>query len=107
MQPLIYGYMRVSQDANDQQIMRMERDLRASAQDRGYDFGRIFYEHVPGSHAAFDTLTAELRRADAHYVIVPSFHHLAMSLILQNSMLARLEQDANAEVLELSDLSGS
>ncbi|MGH3624788.1 MAG: recombinase family protein [Sciscionella sp.] len=101
MQPLIYGYMRVLHDADDQQVMRMERALRACATDRGYDFGTIFYEHVPGSHAAFDELTAELQRADAHYVVVPSFDHLAMSVILRNCMLARLEQDANAEVFEL------
>jgi DNA invertase Pin-like site-specific DNA recombinase len=107
MQPLMYGYMRVSHDADDQQVMRMERELRASAKDRGYDFATIFYEHFPGSHAAFDELIAELQRADAHYVVVPSFDHLAMSAILQNSMLAMLEHDADAEVLELSELSGT
>lgn len=63
----------------------------------------IFYEFVCGSHEAFEELNRELQRVDAHHVVVPSLRHLAKHRILQNSMLFRLEYEANAEVLELSD----
>ncbi|MGH3623296.1 MAG: hypothetical protein ACRDQ5_16110 [Sciscionella sp.] len=43
---------------------------------------------------AFNELTAEPKRADARFVVVPALHHLAMSVILQNSMLNHLEREA-------------
>jgi DNA invertase Pin-like site-specific DNA recombinase len=101
--PLMYGYMRVSHDADDRDVMRTERELRAFAQDRGYDLGTIFVEHVSGSHKAFNELATTLHRADAHHVVVPSLCHFARNEILQHQMIERLEHDANAEVFELAD----
>ena len=103
MQPLMYGYMRVSCDADDRDVMRMERELRAFASGRGCHLGAIFVEHVPGSHQAFDERTPPLHRADAHHVVVPSLSHFARNEILRHHMIERLEQDANAEVFELAD----
>lgn len=103
MKPLAYGYMRVSSDVDDHVVRELEQRIRRFAQERGFCFAAIFYEFTPGSHEAFDELTSELQRADAHHVIVPSFSHLAINSILRESMRDRLEHNAGAKVLELSE----
>jgi hypothetical protein len=99
--PLAYGYMRVPCDIPDDKVQRMERELRRSADGKGLFLTAIFSELVCGAHDAFNDLLQELQRTDAHYVIVPTFRHLARSVMLQNCLLTRIEFDAHAEVFEL------
>jgi DNA invertase Pin-like site-specific DNA recombinase len=101
LQPLAYGYMRVPGDVPDEKVHRLERQLREFAVGHGLYFVSFFFEFSCGSREAFEELTLELQRADAHYVVVPSMRHLARSVLLQNIMLAELEHDARAEVLVL------
>ena len=103
LSPLAYAYMRVPCDIPDDKIRRMEYELRRHAVDLGFCFGTIFYEFNCGQFDAFDELMEELLRADAHHVIMPSYRHIARSMILQNSLLTRLEFDAQAEVHVLAD----
>ncbi|MFD8492277.1 recombinase family protein [Amycolatopsis sp. NPDC059657] len=103
--PLAYGYMRVPCDIPDDKVRRMEHELRRCAERQGWYLVTIFSELDCGRHEAFDELTLELQRADAHYVIVPTFRHLARNAVLQNVLLARLEFEAGAEVLELVETS--
>lgn len=99
MKPLSYGYLRVTNDEEDGEICRMERDLQIFAEDEGLCLATIFYEYNSGSRAAFAELTEELSRADAHHVIVPSLAHLSSHQMLRDSMLTHLELHASAQVL--------
>jgi hypothetical protein len=99
--PLLYGYMRVPCDIPDAKVWRMEHEMKRYAEREGFCFATVFYEFTCGVFDAFEELLAELQSAEAHHVIVPTLRHLARNRLLQNSLLARLEFDAAAEVLEL------
>jgi hypothetical protein len=101
--PLAYGYMRVPRDVADDKVRRMEYELRRFAEHQGFCFATIFYEFNCGLFDAFYELIQELQRADAHEVVMPTYRHLARSMMLQNSLLARLEFDADANVHVLVD----
>jgi hypothetical protein len=104
--PLAYGYMRVPCDIPDDKVRRMEYEMRRFAAGKGLCLTAIFSEFVCGAHDAFNDLLVELQRTDAHYVIVPTFRHLARNVMLQNCLLTRLEFKAHAAVLELVDTTG-
>ncbi|MBI3685819.1 MAG: recombinase family protein [Actinobacteria bacterium] len=99
MKPLMYGYVRVADEAQDDEINQTEGALRSFADTEGYCYATTFYEHQSGSHAAFEELTEELQRADAHYVVVLSLDHVSRHPLLRSHMLRRLEAHANALVL--------
>lgn len=101
MKPLMYGYMRVDGDEPDDDIRRTERQLRALAEVEGYCFAGLFHEY-DASRSTFAELIEELKRAEAHYVVIPSLRHLADNHLLRSIMLAQLEREAHALVLELS-----
>ncbi|MGH3564653.1 MAG: recombinase family protein [Pseudonocardia sp.] len=94
--PLIYGYLRVTDDLDDHAIRRMERGLHLLAETKGFCFAMTFHEYQSGYHGVFDELTRELQRAQAHHVVMPSLGHLAHHPILRDLMLTRLARDANA-----------
>lgn len=98
MKPLIYGYPRITDDLDDRQVCRMERGLRKLAKTEGFRFATTFHEYQTGYLGAFDELTRELQRADAHHVVVPSPGHLSGHPLLRETMLTRLARDADARV---------
>jgi hypothetical protein len=99
MKPLMYGYMKVASDTSDDELNRAELRMRCFADVEGFCYAATFFEYDNGSHAAFYELSHELRRAEAHHVIVPSLSHISAQPLLLNHMLQRLELDANAHVL--------
>jgi hypothetical protein len=103
LQPLAYGYMRVPSGIPDAKVRRMELKMRRFAEHKGFCLAATFYEFQCGVFEAFYELVEELQRAEAHYVIVPTFRHLARNRLLQNSLLTRLDFDAHAEVFELME----
>lgn len=103
LRPLAYGYMRVASESDDTAIRTIENSLKDYAEAHGFDFATIFHEFQSGSQAALDELIEELQRADAHTVIVPSLTDISPHPMLRSRRLDRLEDDAQAEVLELSD----
>ncbi|MGH3564558.1 MAG: recombinase family protein [Pseudonocardia sp.] len=98
MKPLIYGYLRVTADLDDHAIRRIERGLHLLAETKGFCFATTFHEYQPGYHGAFDELTRELQRAQAHHVVAPSLGQLAHHPMLRGLMLTRLARDENAHV---------
>jgi hypothetical protein len=96
--------MRVPCDVDDHAVRDTERKLRDHAERHGFEFATIFHEFQSGISDGWDELTTELQRSDAHHVIVPSLSHVSLHPILRSIRLERLEEDAKAEVLELSDL---
>lgn len=106
MKPLACGYIRISGGVENHQVNQLrENEFRNYASTHGYDLGTVFTEKHAGSQEAFDELITELKRADAHHVVVPSLYHFSRSEITRNQMLDRLRREANAETVELSDYS--
>jgi len=104
VKPLMYGYMRVASEAEDDDVERIERGLRSFADAEGFCYAITFFEYQSGSHAAFEELAQELKRSEARHVVVPSLAHLSAHPILCGHMVERLELDANARVFESGDL---
>jgi DNA invertase Pin-like site-specific DNA recombinase len=99
--PLAYAYMQVPCDIPDEKVRRMEHEIRCFAERKGWCLAAIFSEFVCGAHDALNELVRELKRADAHYVVVPTFRHLARNPLLLNILLMRLEFEGQAEVFEV------
>lgn len=101
VKPLIYGYVRLHGGEPDADVRQMELDLKDYAETEGYCFATIFRDDDSGTCAAFDELIAELKRAEARHVVVPSLAHLSSHPVLLNQMIQRLEQEADAQVFDL------
>jgi hypothetical protein len=71
------------------------------ASEVGLCFAATFHESTQGDGAAFAELTAELKRAEAHHVVVPSLDHLAGQTIPRDVLIAKLAHDAEAQVLTI------
>lgn len=96
MEALIYGYVRDElAEGHSQELEDAMCSLAASA---GMCFAATFHESTTGDGTAFAELTAELRRADAHHVVVPSLDHLAGQTIPRDILIAKLAEDAEARV---------
>jgi len=98
MKRLMYGYLRLTDDLDDQAIQQMERGLRDLAEAEGFCLATTFCEIQNGWHGAFSELTEELKRAEAHDAVVPSLDHISRHPILRDHLLTRLEHDAQAQV---------
>ncbi|MGH3752987.1 MAG: recombinase family protein [Pseudonocardiaceae bacterium] len=98
MKPLIYGYLRITDDLDDDEVRQMERGLKKLAEAEGFRLGTIYYEDVPSCQDAFNDLRRELKRAQAHHVVTPSLDHLSHHRILQDRMVILLECGANARI---------
>jgi DNA invertase Pin-like site-specific DNA recombinase len=103
VKPLIYGYMRVPQDASDDDTRQVEFALRTFAENTGYRFVKLFHEYDEDSRPVFSELVDELKQAAVYHVVLPSAADLAVHPALRTSRLAHLEQAANAHVHTLGD----
>jgi hypothetical protein len=96
-----YGYLHVSPGVDDETVWEIEVELKRYAQEHGFQLAGSFHEYISGCFATWDALTKELRRANAHHVIVPSFTHLTQHELLLAYLLERLERRARSKVHEL------
>ncbi len=96
--PLVYGYMRVPAGLPDRKVRGLEQAVIRYARGLGLHFVSFFFEFHSGARDGFDELVAELVRADAQHVVVPSMRHLALNTLLQDAMRERLALDAGAQV---------
>ncbi|WP_245545864.1 hypothetical protein [Nocardia higoensis] len=101
MEALIYGYLR--DDLAEGHREEIEAKMSSLAREEGLCFAATFHEETGGDGAAFVELTQELRRADAHHVVVPSLDHLAGQTIPRDILIAKLAQDAAARVWTIED----
>src|SRR4051812_7601372 len=99
MKPLIYGYLRAPDESSDDELDVAVQEMRRFAEAEGYCYVMTFFEYVSGSQSAFTELIAELKRAEAKHVVVPTLGHLSSHRILRATMVKRLELDADAHVL--------
>lgn len=100
----MYGYMRVTPEDEDDELGRVEQQMRTFADAEGFCYATTFFEYMSGSHTALDELTEELKRAEARHVVVPSMSHISAHPILCNHMVEWLESAADAIVFSLGDL---
>jgi DNA invertase Pin-like site-specific DNA recombinase len=100
----MYGYLRVSEEASDEEIDHQVELLESYAKMRGYEFRTVYYEYEPNRKTALVELTAELLRADAYHVVVPSRAHIARNRRLREIILERLMDDTGALVLEAGEM---
>ncbi|MFR9750043.1 hypothetical protein ACL02S_03285 [Nocardia sp. 004] len=96
MEALIYGYLR--DDLADGHGKELEAAMSSLARAEGLCFAATFHESTGGDGTAFAELTAELKRADAHHVVVPSLDHFAGQTIPRDILIAKLAQEAAAQV---------
>lgn len=101
MEALIYGYLR--DDLAEGHREELEAKMSSLAREEGLCFAATFHEETGGDGAAFVELTQELRRADAHHVVVPSLDHLAGYTIPRDILIAKLAQDAAARVWTIDE----
>ncbi|WP_228803731.1 hypothetical protein [Nocardia higoensis] len=101
MEALIYGYVR--DDLAEGHHEELEAKMSSLAREEGLCFAATFHEETGGDGTAFVELTQELRRADAHHVVVPSLDHLAGQTIPRDILIAKLAQDAAARVWTIDD----
>nr|WP_232541365.1 hypothetical protein [Nocardia bovistercoris] len=102
---MIYGYVR--DDLAEGHCEELEIAMSDLAREEGFCFAATFHESTSGDGAAFAELTQELRRADAHHVIVPSLDHLAGQTIPRDLLIAKLAQDAAARVWTIDEVAES
>jgi Resolvase, N terminal domain len=103
MKPLIYGYMRVTDEWDDDQLRETEQQLARHAEAGGYRLGAIFHNCTPGRLNTLTALVDALRRSGARHVIVPSLEHLARHPLLQEQLIELLETGAQAQVIEVGE----
>ncbi len=92
MKPQIYGYIRVTDDLEDDELQEMERGLTKLAEAQGFSLTETCYEHQPGYYGTFYELTQELKRTPVRHVVVPSLDHLSVHPLLRQQLLIRLEE---------------
>ncbi|MDQ2884300.1 MAG: hypothetical protein M3Y48_24975 [Actinomycetota bacterium] len=97
MKPLIYGYLRITEDLEDDQVQQLERGLEKLAEAEGFCLTGTCYEYQPGYYGMFYDLTAELKRTQVRHVVVPSLDHLSAHPLLRNQLILRLKE-AGAQV---------
>lgn len=92
MTPLIYGYIRVTEDLDDDEVQHLERDLDKLAEAKGFCLTEIRHEDQRGYHGTFYHLIAELKQAPERHLVVPSLDHLSAHPLLQEQMIMRLRE---------------
>jgi DNA invertase Pin-like site-specific DNA recombinase len=100
IKPLLYGYMRVDQDAREADLEQVELTFRFIAEQEGFCLAATFYED-DGRRSAFCELIHELKRSEARHVIVPTMEHIARHRILRKSLLDQLQDETGAQVISL------
>ena len=103
MKPLIYGYMRVTEDMGDGEIHIIETQLVNYAAGKGFDLATIFHEYDSGSLAAFGELLQQMRRARAHHLVVASLEQLTDHPLIQNILVCEAKMHARAALHETAN----
>ncbi|MGH3811980.1 MAG: recombinase family protein [Pseudonocardiaceae bacterium] len=97
MKPLIYGYLRVTDDLEDHELLQLECGLEKLAEAEGFCLTETRYESQPGYYGTFYELSDQLKQAQVHHVVVPSLGHLSSHPLLREQLIRRLE-DAGVRV---------
>lgn len=99
MRPVIYGYMRLGGNGEEEGESRVVEDELGHHADReGFFLERVFMEHLRSSEHSFQSMVDALRRSDVKNVIVPSLWHFARLPGLQDAMRQHIEREIGARL---------
>lgn len=103
-EPIAYGYMRVRQEASDQELKLIEDRMHAYADARGLRLTYTHYEWGPGLQPHY--LIRRLIQDDVRHVIVPSLMQITEHPLMQAIVADWISLDAGALLYETSDIRG-
>jgi hypothetical protein len=101
--PLTYGYILALDTTPADEIDQLSGAVMAYAAKKGYGFATMFHEWDRRQRPALTELIAEVRRAQAQYVIVPTAKHLGESRILQEANIRRLTRTGRVTVIVVDE----
>jgi hypothetical protein len=90
--PLAYGYLRLTDERDDEEIRQLEGGLRKLAEAGGLWLTEMYCEYQVGYYGIFYELLEELSEVRAGHVLVPSPNHVSPHPLLREQLLGRLEQ---------------
>ncbi|MEU6757581.1 recombinase family protein [Streptomyces sp. NPDC046685] len=102
--PIAYGYMRVRQEADDQELQLIEDRLHACAASHGLRIIDTHYEWGPG--IAPQRLVRRLIKDDIRHVIVPSLVQITEHPLMQLFVSEWITLDVGALLYEASSVYG-
>lgn len=102
--PIAYGYMRVREDASDQELLLIEDRLHDYAETHGLRLVHTYYEDGPGISP--NRLVRRLIRDDVRHVIVPSLVQISEHPLLRLLVSEAISLDAGALLYETSEIHG-
>src|SRR5262249_39788190 len=95
---LAYGYLRLTDERDDEEIRQLELGLRKLAEAEGLWLTEMCYEYQPGYYGTFYELLEDLRQVRAgsvpariSHVLVPSPDHLSPHPLLREQFFRQLE----------------
>jgi len=91
VEPLMYGYLRVT-DLADDDVQQLECGLRKLADAEGCCLAEIRYEYQAGCYSTFYGLLSELKQASVRQLVVPSLDHLSSHPLLREQLVMRLDE---------------
>lgn len=91
VKPLMYGYLRVTDLAEDE-VQQLEYGLQKLAEADGFRLAEVCYESQPGDYSTLYRLLTELKRAPVRHLAVPSLDHLSSHPLLREQLVKRLNE---------------
>jgi hypothetical protein len=92
VKPLIYGYPRVTEDLEDDELQQLERGLQKLAEAEGFYLTETCHDYQPGYYGTLYHLTAELKRIPVRHLVLPTLDHLSDHPLLRDQMIMRLNE---------------
>src|SRR5262249_35507178 len=98
VEPLAYGYLRLTDERDDEEVRQLEDGLHKLADAEGLWLTEMRYEYQPGCYGTFYELLEESKRmwagsvpARINHVLVPSPDHLSPHPLLREQLCGQLE----------------
>lgn len=92
IEPLAYGYLRLTDERDDEEIRQLELGLRKLAEAEGLWLTEMYCEYQPGYYGRFYELLEAMSKVRAGHVLVPALDHVSPHPLLREQLLGRLEQ---------------
>jgi hypothetical protein len=90
--PLIYGYIRVTDNREDDEVQPLECGLRKLAEAEGFCLLETCYEDQPECYGTRYRLIQEVKQRAGHHLVIPSLDHLCAHSLLREQLVMRLHE---------------
>ncbi|MYU10655.1 hypothetical protein GTZ78_08095 [Streptomyces sp. SID8361] len=102
--PIAWGYVRLRDDTDDQELILIEDGIFKFAEAHGLRLTHTYYEEGPGISPS--RLVRRLIREDVRHVIVPSLVQITEHPLMQLLVSEAITLDAGALLYETSEVHG-